>query len=96
MTEDALTVITEQYLERSKGTRKKSTAHIYDMDETLYGHDHSKVRVHVNDKSGKRIRSEQSRFNTHKLDKDKGHKYDFSEFGVQRLSKVCKTTQEDD
>ena len=86
MTEDALTVITEQYLEeKARGTRKKSTAHIYDMDETLYGHDHSKVRVHVNDKSGKRIQSlSNQEFNTHKLDKAKGHKYDFSEFGSSK------------
>lgn len=84
MTEDALTVITEQYLEeKARGTRKKSTAHIYDMDETLYGHDHSKVRVHVNDKSGKRVKSlSNQEFNTHKLDKD--HKYDFSEFGSSK------------
>ena len=86
MTEDALTVITEQYLEeKARGKRKKSTAHIYDMDETLYGHDHSKVRVHVNDKSGKRIQSlSNQEFNTHKLDKAKGHKYDFSEFGSSK------------
>ena len=86
MTEDALTVITEQYLEeKARGTRKKSTAHIYDMDETLYGHDHSKVRVHVNDKSGKRVQSlSNQEFNTHKLDKAKGHKYDFSEFGSSK------------
>ena len=86
MTDDALTAITEQYLEeKARGTRKKSTAHIYDMDETLYGHDHSKVRVHVNDKSGKRVQSlSNQQFNTHKLDKDKGHKYDFSEFGSSK------------
>ena len=86
MTYDALTAITEQYLEeKARGTRKKSTAHIYDMDETLYGHDHSKVRVHVNDKSGKRIQSlSNQEFNTHKLDKAKGHKYDFSEFGSSK------------
>lgn len=84
MTDDALTIITEQYLEeKARGTRKKSTAHIYDMDETLYGHDHSKVRVHVNDKSGKRVKSlSNQEFNTHKLDKD--HKYDFSEFGSSK------------
>ena len=84
MTDDALTAITEQYLEeKARGTRKKSTAHIYDMDETLYGHDHSKVRVHVNDKSGKRVKSlSNQQFNTHKLDKD--HKYDFSEFGSSK------------
>lgn len=84
MTDDALTAITEQYLEeKARGTRKKSTAHIYDMDETLYGHDHSKVRVHVNDKSGKRVKSlSNQEFNTHKLDKD--HNYDFSEFGSSK------------
>ena len=74
----------EEYLEeKARGTRKKKTAHIYDMDETLYGHDHSKVRVHVNDASGKRVQSlSNQEFNTHKLPKD--HKYDFSEFGSSK------------
>ena len=76
--------ISEAYIEeKARGTRKKTTAHVYDMDETLYGHDHSKVRVHVNDKSGKRVQSlSNQEFNTHKL--DKGHKYDFSEFGSSK------------
>lgn len=76
--------ITESYLEeKARGTRKKTTAHIYDMDETLYGHDHSKVRVHVNDHTGKRVQSlSNQEFNTHKL--EKGHKYDFSEFGSSK------------
>ena len=76
--------ITESYLEeKARGTRKKTTAHIYDMDETLYGHDHSKVRVHVNDHTGKRVKSlSNQEFNTHKL--EKGHKYDFSEFGSSK------------
>tara|TARA_B100000085_G_scaffold82844_1_gene74623 strand:+ start:571 stop:2424 length:1854 start_codon:yes stop_codon:yes gene_type:complete len=76
--------ISEAYIEeKARGTRKKTTAHVYDMDETLYGHDHSKVRVHVNDKSGKRVQSlSNQEFNTHKL--EKGHKYDFSEFGSSK------------
>lgn len=77
----------EEYIEeKAQGTRKKSTAHVYDMDETLFGHDHSKVRVHVNDSSGKRVHSlSNQEFNTHKL--PKGHSYDFSEF---RSSEVFK------
>lgn len=77
----------EEYIEeKAQGTRKKSTAHVYDMDETLFGHDHSKVRVHVNDSSGKRVQSlSNQEFNTHKL--PKGHSYDFSEF---RSSEVFK------
>ena len=76
--------ISEAYIEeKARGTRKKTTAHIYDMDETLYGHDHSKVRVHVNDHTGKRVQSlSNQEFNTHKL--EKGHKYDFSEFGSSK------------
>lgn len=71
--------------ERNQGKRKKSSAvHAYDMDETLFGHDHSKVKVHVNDDKGKRVQSlTNQEFNTHKL--PKGHSYDFSEF---RSSKV--------
>lgn len=61
-----------------------SAVHAYDMDETLVGHDHSKVKVHVNDPSGKRVESlTNQQFNTHKL--PKGHSYDFSEF---RSSKI--------
>ena len=68
--------------EKARGTRKKSTVHAYDVDETLFSHGKKgkpNVKVHVNDSSGKRVKSlSNQEFNTHKL--DKGHKYDFGEF----------------
>ena len=87
LSEGFIGMIFEEYLEeKARGTRPKTTAHAYDMDETLFGHDNSKVNVHVNDASGKRVQSlSNQEFNTYKLDKDKGHSYDFSEF---RSSKV--------
>ena len=71
--------------EQNQGKKKKGGAvHAYDMDETLFGHDHSKVKVHVKDDKGKRVQSlTNQEFNTHKL--PKGHSYDFGEF---RSSKV--------
>lgn len=59
--------------------RKSKTLHAYDMDETLFHHDHSKVKVHVIDEHGKRVHSlTNQEFNDHKL--KPGHKYDFSDF----------------
>ena len=70
--------------EKARGTRKKTNIHAYDADETLFGHGKKgkpTVQVHVNDSSGKRVQSLSNQdFNTYKLDKDKGHSYDFSEF----------------
>lgn len=55
------------------------TLHAFDIDETLFAHDHNKLRVHVVDPSGKRVRSlTNQEFNTHQL--APGHKYDFGEF----------------
>lgn len=75
--------ILEEYIEeKARGTRKKSTVHAYDVDETLFGHGKKgkpNVQVHVKDESGKRVQSlSNQEFNTHKL--KKGHSYDFSEF----------------
>lgn len=56
-----------------------NTLHAFDMDETLFAHDHNKLRVHVNDENGNRVRSlTNQEFNNHKL--EPGQKYDFSEF----------------
>ena len=58
---------------------KSNTLHAFDMDETLFAHDHHKLRVHVLDQNGQRTRTlTNQEFNTHKLPPD--HKYDFSEF----------------
>jgi len=75
--------ILEEYIEeKARGTRKKTTVHAYDVDETLTGHGKKgkpNVQVHVKDASGKRVKSlSNQEFNTHKL--EKGHSYDFSEF----------------
>lgn len=57
----------------------KKAKHYFDIDETLFAHDHSKLRVHVKDQSGKRVRTlTNQEFNSHEL--PKGHSYDFSEF----------------
>jgi hypothetical protein len=57
-----------------------TTLHAFDMDETLFGHDHNKLRVHVKDKkTGRRIKSlTNTEYNTHKLHPD--HEYDYSDF----------------
>ena len=72
----------EYLLEKARGTRKKTTVHAYDVDETLFSHGKKgkpNVKVHVKDKEGKRVKSlSNQEFNTHKL--EKGHSYDFSEF----------------
>jgi hypothetical protein len=58
---------------------KSKTLHAFDMDETLFHHDHTKVKVHVNDKNGKRVQSlTNQEFNDHKL--PHGHSYDFGDF----------------
>jgi hypothetical protein len=85
MSDEFVAVILEDYIEeKARGTRPKKTIHAYDVDETLFGHGKKgkpNVQVHVKDASGKRIQSlSNQEFNTHKLDKDKGHSYDFSEF----------------
>ena len=85
LSEGFIGMIFEEYLEeKARGTRPKKTIHAYDVDETLFGHGKKgkpTVQVHVNDSSGKRVQSLSNQdFNTHKLDKDKGHSYDFSEF----------------
>jgi hypothetical protein len=83
MSDEFTSVILEEYIEeKARGTRKKTTVHAYDVDETLFGHGKKgkpNVQVHVKDESGKRVKSlSNQEFNTHKL--DKGHSYDFSEF----------------
>lgn len=83
LSEGFVSVILEEYIEeKARGTRPKRTVHAYDVDETLVGHGKkgkTNVKVHVNDASGKRVKSlSNQEFNTHKL--DKGHSYDFSEF----------------
>lgn len=56
-----------------------NTLHAFDIDETLFAHDHNKLRVHVLDHSGNRVQSLSNQdFNSHNL--PPGHRYDFSEF----------------
>ena len=58
---------------------ESDTLHAFDMDETLFAHDHHKLRVHVKDPNGQRVRTlTNQEFNTHQL--PPGHSYDFGEF----------------
>jgi hypothetical protein len=96
MSAEFVAVILEEYIEeKARGTRKKTTVHAYDVDETLFGHGKKgkpNVQVHVKDASGKRVQSlSNQEFNTHKLDKDKGHSYDFSEFQSAKKFKETST-----
>lgn len=70
--------------------KPKGKVRAWDMDETLMRNDPKKIRVHVKDKEGKRVQSlTNQEFNTHKLDKDKGHSYDFGEFrSSEKFSKA--------
>jgi hypothetical protein len=76
----------KQFLEEEAKDPKSKTLHAFDMDEVLFHHDHSKVKVHVKDEHGKRVGSlTNQEYNSHKL--PHGHSYDYSEF---RSSKVFK------
>jgi hypothetical protein len=57
-----------------------NTLHAFDMDETIFGHDDKKLKVHVRDKkTGKHITSlTNTQYNTHKLHPD--HEYDYRDF----------------
>lgn len=70
----------KQYIfEEDTPVVSKKSKHYFDIDETLFAHDHSKLRVHVKDPSGRRVRTlTNQEFNSHQLSPD--HSYDFSEF----------------
>ncbi len=58
---------------------RNTTAHFFDMDETLLAHDPKHLKIHVRDSSGKLIRSLTNKeFNTYKL--KPGEHYDFKDF----------------
>lgn len=60
-------------------TKSRKAKHYFDIDETLFAHDHSKLRVHVKDPAGNRVRTlTNQEFNSHQLPPD--HSYDFGEF----------------
>jgi hypothetical protein len=59
--------------------KANASKHYFDIDEILFAHDHSKLRVHVKDPTGKRVRTLiNQEFNSHQLPPN--HSYDFSEF----------------
>lgn len=67
------------FLEESRKDEKSKTLHAFDMDETLFHHDHSILKVHVKDTQGKHVKSlTNQEFNTHQL--EPGHQYDFGDF----------------
>lgn len=58
---------------------KSKTLHAFDMDETLFAHDHDKLKVHVNDPTGKRVSSlTNQEYNRYTL--PSGHSFDYSDF----------------
>jgi hypothetical protein len=76
----------KEFLEEERKDPKSKTLHAFDMDEVLFHHDHSKLKVHVKDQHGKRVQSlTNQEYNHHKL--PHGHSYDYSEF---KSSKVFK------
>lgn len=59
--------------------KKPEGFHVFDMDDTLVYHDGHKLRVHVLDPSGNRVKTlTNQEYNTHKLPAN--HTYDFNEF----------------
>lgn len=67
------------FTEKKNEDGVSNAKHFFDIDETLFAHDHSKLRVHVKDPSGRRVRTlTNQEFNSHEL--PAGHSYDFSEF----------------
>jgi len=53
--------------------------HYFDLDDTLFSHDNHKLRVHVLDQHGRRVRSlTNQEYNTHQLPDN--HSYDYREF----------------
>lgn len=64
-----------EYLEEGINT----TAHLFDMDETLVAHDPRHLKIHVRDNQGKLVRSlTNQEFNKYKL--KPGEHYDFKDF----------------
>lgn len=64
---------------KDQPTKNRKAKHYFDIDETLFAHDHNKLRIHVKDPAGRRVRTlTNQEFNSHELPPD--HNYDFSEF----------------
>jgi hypothetical protein len=64
-------------------SEKKDQVHntlvLFDMDETLFTYKPNAMKIHVLDKSGKKVTSlSNQQFNTHKL--EPGHSFDFTDF----------------
>ena len=57
----------------------KNEIHYSDLDGVLVHHDNSKLRIHILDEKGNKVRTlSHGEYNTYKL--PKGHSYDYSEF----------------
>ena len=68
-----------QFITEAATKKDTNSLHAFDMDETLFAHDHHKLRVHVLDPYGNRVRTlTNQEFNSHQL--PAGHRYDFGEF----------------
>ena len=72
-------ILEAEEIQKVSPSKNRKAKHWFDIDETLFAHDHSKLRVHVKDQAGRRVRTlTNQEFNTHQL--PEGHSYDFSEF----------------
>jgi len=69
---------------------EENSLHAFDMDETLFSHDPTKLQIHVNDAQGNRVQSlTNQEFNSYKLPTN--HSYDFSDF--ESSSKLYQTAK---
>ncbi len=67
-----------QHLNEKKDP-ESDTFHAFDIDDTLFHHDNNKLRIHVLDNNGRRVKTLTTKeYATHKG--TPGHHYDFREF----------------
>lgn len=77
----------KEHIETLDEAARKSSLHVFDIDDTLF---HTHAKIHVKDKNGKTVKTlSNSEFNDHKL--EPGHHYDFHEFRSAR--KFATTSQ---
>jgi hypothetical protein len=70
----------KDFIKQPERKDPSTTLHAFDIDETLFSHDHDHLKIHVkHKKSGKVVKSlTNQEYNSHKLHPD--HEYDYSEF----------------
>ena len=67
------------FIVEEKKDPNSDTFHAFDIDDTLFHHDNNKLRIHVKDPNGHRVRTLTTKeYANHKA--EPGHTYDFTEF----------------